>query len=143
MVRPLCMRSHCGFIDTACIFSLQSRFAHDFHLSTLFENFCCACGFKDSHCFQICSRTCTKEQKVFQEKNVSVSAIFHKKFLLQQCLNPIPDPNSRLFFKIRIRIRSKLTNSFGLGSTTLHRMQIEIFEYLRRFEFIFENDLAP
>jgi hypothetical protein len=45
------------------------------------------------------------------------SAIFHtqkKNFILQQCLDPNPNPN---FF--RIRIQPKYSDYFGFGSTTL------------------------
>jgi hypothetical protein len=39
-------------------------------------------------------------------------------FILQQCLDPNPYQNPN-FFRIRIRIRAKLADFFGFGSTTL------------------------
>jgi hypothetical protein len=72
-----------------------------------------------SNCFHMCSGTCMSEEKNFPiEKNnffspSSVwSAIFHKIFILQQCLDSNPN-----FFFIRIRIQPKLSDSFGFGST--------------------------
>jgi hypothetical protein len=63
-----------------------------------------------SHCFHMCSGICTPKRKVCQLKNVRYvfsllgvrCAIFHKSFILKQCLDPNPNPNPNShFFRIR------------------------------------------
>jgi hypothetical protein len=81
----------------------------------------------------MCSGICTTEKKVFQLKNVGFFLFqvfdlrfFTKKFILQQCLNPNPNPNffsdsdpAKIFGLFRIRIHNTDVNSVARSGKDL------------------------